>query len=121
MSGLDGGPHIEGGSDNTPDLLVPQESLSEAIDRLVKRGFRHSLCAQHGRLQDLETGKTYEPELLRIEETLRFEGDSDPDEQAVLFALRSPGGDALGTYSVVYGPATPPDDADVVIRLGGKS
>jgi hypothetical protein len=79
------------------------------------------LCARHGRLQDLETGKTYEPELLQIEETLRFEGDSDPDEQAVLFALRSPVGDALGTYSVVYGPATPPDDANVVIRLGGKS
>ena len=97
------------------------ESLSEALDRLSKRGFRSGLRAQDGSLRDLDTGEYYDPELLRIDEIVRFEGESDPDEQAILFALQSPGGKALGTYSVAFGPATPPDDGEVIRRLGRKA
>ncbi len=97
------------------------ESLSEALQRLSKRGFDHGLRAQNGNLRDLETGESYDPELLQIEELVRFEGESDPDEQAALFALRSPSGNPLGTYSVIFGPATPPDDGEVMRRLGRKS
>ncbi len=97
------------------------ESLSQAIQRLAEQGFAHGLSAQDGSLRDLTTGECYDPELLQIAEIVRFEGESDPDEQAILFALRSPGGRALGTYSVVFGPATPPDDGEVVRRLGRKS
>ncbi len=97
------------------------ESLSHAVARLAGSGYTHSLRAEHGKLHDLATGERYDPERLEIDEVVRFEGESDPDEQAVLFALRSPGGKALGTYSVVFGPATPPEDGDVVRRLGGRS
>ena len=97
------------------------ESLSHAIQRLAERGFTHDLRAEDGWMRDLATGECYEPELLTIDELVRFEGESDPDEQAVLFALRSPSGDALGTFSVVFGPAMPPEDGEVVRRLGEKS
>ena len=97
------------------------ESLSQALQRLAERGFRHDFRAEDGRLRDLETRESYDPELLEIDEVVRFEGESDPDEQAVLFALRSPGGIALGTWSVVFGAAMPPDDGEVVRRLGRKS
>ena len=96
------------------------ESFSDAIQRLGQRGFTHGLKAEGGRLCDLVTGEFFDPELLTIDEVVRFEGDSDPDEQVVLFALRSPQGGALGTYSAVFGPSTPPEDGDVVRRLGAK-
>jgi hypothetical protein len=97
---------------------MPPESLSQAIERLVARGFTHDLCARQGRLRDLSTGEFYDPALLGVDEVVRFEGDSDPDEQAILFAVLSPKGDALGTWSVVFGPAMPPEDGEVVRRLG---
>jgi len=96
------------------------ESFSGAIQRLHQRGFTHGLTAEGGRLHDLVTGEFFDPEILTIDEVVRFEGESDPDEQAVLFALRSPQGSALGTYSAVFGPSMPPDDGDVVRRLGAK-
>ncbi len=67
------------------------------------------------------TGEFFDPETLTIDEIVRFEGESDPDEQAVLFALLSPQGRPLGTYSAVFGPSMPPEDGDVVRRLGAKS
>lgn len=97
------------------------ETFSEAIERLDRRGFSHSLRAEGGRLHDLVTDEFFDPESLGVDEIVRFEGDSDPDEQAVLFALRSPRGGALGTYSAVYGPSMPPEDGDVVRRLGAES
>ena len=96
------------------------ESLSAAIQRLSDRGFTHGLRAEDGRIRDLATGESYDPEILTIDEVVRFEGESDPDEQAVLFSLRSPQGAALGTYTVVFGPSIPPEDGEVVRRLGAK-
>jgi hypothetical protein len=97
------------------------ESLTDAIRRLGRRGFTHALRAEHGALRDLATGESHAPELLEIDEVVRFEGESDPDEQAVLFALRSARGTPLGTYSAVFGAAMPPEDGEVVRRLGSKS
>jgi hypothetical protein len=96
------------------------ESLSEALRRVSKRGFTHALRAEHGALRDLATGETHDPELLEIDEMVRFEGESDPDEQAVLFAVRSARGTPLGTYSAVFGAAMPPEDGEVVRKLGSK-
>ena len=97
------------------------ESFSGAIQRLDQGGFTHGLMAESGRLHDLVTGESFDPETLTIDEVVRFEGESDPDEQAILFALRSPQGDALGTYSAVFGPSMPPEDGDVVRRLGARA
>src|SRR5688572_32523045 len=90
------------------------ESFSGAIQRLGQGGFTHGLMADGGRLRDLVTGDSFAPEALAIDEVVRFEGESDPDEQAILFALRSPQRDALGTYSAVFGPVMPPEDGDIV-------
>ena len=96
------------------------ESLSEALGRLASRGFTHDLLADGGRLRDVATGERHDPELLAIAEVVRFEGASDPDEQAILFALEAPSGAPLGTYATAYGPATPPEDVEVVRRIGVK-
>jgi hypothetical protein len=96
------------------------ESLSSAIARLEARGFRHSLRARRGVLRIVETDETLDPEKLRVDEIVRFEGETDPAEELVLFALRGPDGAPLGTYATMFGPATPPDDAAVVRRLGGS-
>jgi hypothetical protein len=101
-------------------MTVPLESMSAALHRLAARGFTHELVADDGRLRDVVTGERHDPELLSIAETVRFEGASDPDEQAILFALEASPGRPLGTYATAYGPAMPPEDAPVVRRLGLK-
>jgi hypothetical protein len=94
------------------------ESLIDAIERLAARGFSRSLRARGGVLEVVETGASHEPEALAIDEIVRFEGESDPAEELVLFALLGSDGTPLGTYASLYGPATSPEDAEVIHRLG---
>jgi hypothetical protein len=95
------------------------ESLAQAIARLERRGFLHSLRARCGELRAAGSGESFAPEDLEIDEIVRFEGDTDPAEEVALFALRGPDGAPYGTYASMYGPATPPEDAAVVRRLRG--
>lgn len=94
------------------------ETLAEAIARLVARGFRHDFRATPSGLLAVDTGDTYAPETLEVEELVRFEGSSDPGDESILFALRC-GTDGLkGTYAAAYGPSMDPDDAEMIRRLG---
>jgi len=93
------------------------ESLAAALERLARRGFRHSLRASAGGLREAESGARHAPESLAVDEIVRFEGETDPDEEVVLFALRGADGFPLGTYAAMFGPATPPEDVAVIRRL----
>lgn len=97
------------------------ESLAEALKRLNSAGYQRDLRARGGRLRDPATEEIFDPEILEVAETLRFEGESDPSEQVILFALRAADGAPLGCYSSVFGPGTPPEDVSVVRSLGARN
>lgn len=94
------------------------ETLSEALARLAAEGYREEFRAERDGLRALEAGCVHAPEELVIEETVRFEGTSDPSDEAVLFALRCTAHGTRGTYVVAYGPDTDARDAAMVQRLG---
>lgn len=93
------------------------ETLSEAVDRLSNAGYPDDFHAMPDGLRDRETGRIHAPESLVIENVLRFEGESDPADESVVFALSSPTQDLRGTYVVVYGPGIGALDAQMVRRL----
>ena len=91
------------------------KTLTEAIDQLGAQGyadtFRAEACGMRG------AACCHPPEDVRIEQALRFEDDSTPDEEVVVFALRCvPHGNG-GTYVVPHGPETPVEDAEAMLRL----
>jgi hypothetical protein len=51
-----------------------------------------------------------------IRETVRFEGDSNPDDEAILLALACVDG-CLGQYSAAFGPGTAAADVRALERL----
>jgi hypothetical protein len=97
---------------------MPMETLSQAVERLRTAGYRDDFRAERGGLRALESGCLHEPASLVVEEVVRFEGASDPGDEAVLFALRCEAHGARGTYVVTYGPYVDPLDAEAVRRLG---
>jgi hypothetical protein len=102
--------------DSMIDRLGAMETISEAVDRLAKRGFRETFQAdEDGSLRVAEV--VYAPEVLIVEEVVRFEGASDPQDEAVLFALRSPDGQTAGTLITTYGPQAEPALVEATRRL----
>jgi hypothetical protein len=94
------------------------ETISEALARLESAGFRDSFRAERGGLWALAARRFFAPESLVVEEVRRFEGESDPDDMAVLFALRSDSGDVRGTFTAEYGAKlADPEAAEVLRRL----
>lgn len=94
------------------------ETLTEAMRRLRAKGFVHDLRAsQGGQLRCGTCGSFSDPENYAITETIRFEGDSNPDDQAILLAVVCPSG-CLAQFSAAFGPTTSALDTEVLQRLG---
>jgi len=95
------------------------QTLREAIERLEKSGYVESFHVEgEGRLE-ASNGRSFEPDQLQVDEMLRFEGESDPADLSILFALRSADGKARGTFVAPYGPTNvDPATARVLQRLG---
>jgi len=93
------------------------ETLSEAIDRLRSAGYRDSFRPETRGLRALTADRLYAPEQLVVDEVVRFEGPTDPGDEAILFALRSDDGAVRGTYAAGYGSSVDPANAELVRRL----
>jgi|ERR1700720_1807079 hypothetical protein len=84
------------------ELHATYATLGGAVEDLTRRGFTERFRAVGGRLRALSTGEIIETEDLLIREYHRFEGISDPDDTAIVYALESTGG-VRGTVADAYG------------------
>ena len=81
------------------------ETLVEALEELKKKGYTHSFKIERGKAICIETNEEIYPKNMMIVEYHRFEGETDPSDMAVVFAIECSNGtngcivDAYGTYS----------------------
>jgi hypothetical protein len=92
------------------------DSLSDALAALNRAGFADDFYAEGELLRSRSRGSLYTPESMTVESFARFEGMSDPDDQAILFALSSKDG-IRGTYATAYGAGIDDQDAAIIARL----
>ncbi|WHZ24604.1 MAG: hypothetical protein OJF47_003716 [Nitrospira sp.] len=80
-------------------------NMTEAIQDLRKRGFVANFEFLDQEFRDVESEKTFTADELTILEHYRFEGASDPEDMAVVYAIESQDGtrgiiaDAFGVYA----------------------
>lgn len=95
----------------------PLETVTDALTRLRAEGFTNDFSAtSQGGLACSGCLATMDPAATRVHETVRFEGDSNPDDQDIVLAISCSSG-CKGVYSAAYGPATPPNDIAVLQKL----
>ncbi len=85
--------------------MAGYDSLSDVLADLEKRGFTHNFGVNEDRIESKEAGVALHPDEFEIVEFYRFEGMSNPDDSAVVYAIQSQTGlkgvlvDAYGVYS----------------------
>ena len=94
--------------------MQDKEELTSQVDvenMLNREGYiKDFRVNEDGRLCSMdEDKKTYGPEEVKIVNFYRFEGESDPDDMSILYALECSDG-TTGTISNSYGPMA---DADI--------
>src|SRR5437867_3179525 len=96
---------------------VPMETMIEAIERLRGCGYRTHLFAIGGaQLRCSGCGELFGAEVATVDEVVRFEGISNPDDQAILAAIVTPCRH-YGLFIAAYGVYTTANDADVLLAL----
>ena len=93
------------------------ESLSQAVDRLTAQGYTDDFRAEPDGMRAVVAGVLYRPESLVVEEIGRFEGISDPADEAIVLALHCREDGIKGTYTLPYGPEMGALDAEMMRRL----
>jgi len=90
----------------TKEELVEQKDLNTMVDcvnALVLQGFNENFKATEKGLQSLSSKITYKPEEVKILNFYRFEGNSDPEDNSILYAIETNDG-KRGTLADAYGP-----------------
>lgn len=93
-------------------------TVTEEIEALRRRGYTADFgVTRDGQLRCGTCGHTHRAEDARIESTARFEGPSNPDDQAIVFGLRCDVCGLAGVLVTAYGPTASAEEAAVVTAL----
>lgn len=91
------------------------EEIAALRDRGYVADFRFTAA---GQLRCDTCGHVVDPSGAVIECTARFEGASNPDDQAIVFGIHCTGCGARGVLVTAYGPTASAAEAAVVTGLG---
>ncbi len=86
---------------NTQDSKAHLTPLSVKLKELEEKGYQQEFVFAGGVLKDT-SGNTYQASELKIIEEHRFEGESNPDDMSILYAVKGQNG-VKGTVVTPYG------------------
>jgi hypothetical protein len=96
-------------------------TLVEALNDLKKRGYTYNFNLLEDCLECREEGITLSPNEFHITEVYRFEGESDPDDNTILYAIESEDGRLKGALVNAYGVYSDPLSAEMVSKLNREN
>ena len=83
------------------------KSLSTCLNKMISDGYEDDYKVTERGLESLQKGTVYKPEQVQVVNFFRFEGMSDPDDNAILYIIKTDDG-GKGTLIDGYGIYTEP-------------
>lgn len=96
--------------------MYAYDTITEAVSDLKKRGYTLDFNIRDNRLTSDHIDKDYGHEDFEIKEVYRFEGPSDPADEAVVFAIEAPSG-AKGILVNGYGAYADDENTEFLQQL----
>ncbi len=90
---------------------------AKVLEKLAKDGYKEDIKSSKKGLKLLSSGIEIAPEDVLVDKIYRFEGQTDLNDEEMIFAISLPRHGLKGTYLVAFGPMMDPQDADMVLRL----
>jgi len=93
-------------------------SMTTVEKKLKGQGYTHDFTVQDDRLttMDNDSARTFDPEETTIVDYFRFEGESDPDDMAILYVIETTDG-TKGTISSAYGVYANEDVDQFILKV----
>lgn len=96
------------------------DTVTDALSLLASKGYRADVQLIDGSLRWRDAGASCAPDEAVVEEMFRFEGESDPGDEMVVFGVRDPVTGVRGAVASAYGPAGDPEVIDHVKVLASR-
>jgi hypothetical protein len=97
--------------------MIEPESTSQVLKRLADQGYTEDFCTDKDGLKILPHNIVVDPDQIVVDKIYRFEGETDLDDEEIIFALSYPKLGLKGTFLVAFGPKMDTLDANIVLRL----
>ena len=92
------------------------QTVTEAVAALSKRGYDANFNLTKEYLACSEHNLQLRADEFAIDETYRFEGETDPGDEMIVYAVSSHGG-VKGILVNAYGPYADEASADIIAKL----
>ncbi|SEV79686.1 phosphoribosylpyrophosphate synthetase [Kaistella antarctica] len=92
-------------------------TLSETINGLVKIGYIHDFNIHEECIVCHQANVKLSPTEFQIDKVYRFEGESNPDDQSILYVISSPKFNIKGTLVNGYGISSDQETEKVIEKL----
>ncbi|MGV8878862.1 MAG: phosphoribosylpyrophosphate synthetase [Sphingobacteriaceae bacterium] len=79
------------------------ETLLDALNGLKAKGYTHDFNLSHDLIEVKSKGLALKPEEFEIDEFHRFEGESDPGDNSIVYGISSAKHDIKGVLVNAYG------------------
>lgn len=90
---------------NEHNSMPYMKSLANCLNQMIKEGYTEDFKITEQGLQSLNKTINYSPDQIQVVNFYRFEGESDPDDNAILYIIETNDG-AKGTLVDAYGVYT---------------
>ncbi len=95
------------------------ETLTDAISQLESLGYRSDFSFEDGAVQCPACATNHDPIRIVVRHTFRFEGDTDPGDEAIVLGVECPACGVKGIVVSAYGPDASPEFVALLQRLDG--
>lgn len=93
------------------------DTMSEAVNDLQKRGYDHDFNLADDCLECAQKNHRLKANEFEIDEVHRFEGETDPGDENVVYAISSNSGKVKGILVNAYGVYSDSISAEIVSKL----
>ena len=101
---------------NENNEMPYMKSLATCLNRMIKDGYKEDFKVTDDGLLGLQKNKLYKPDHVHIVNFFRFEGNSDPDDNAILYVIETDDG-ARGTLVDGYGIYADPQVEEFIKKV----
>ena len=93
------------------------ETVTDAVQLLDSMGYDSTVTVADRAVHCSSCGSAYSPDDIVVHHTFRFEGPSDPGDEAIVLGIEIPSCGARGVIVSAYGPDADPEFLHVVAAL----
>jgi hypothetical protein len=95
----------------------PPDTVTEAVALLASKGYVDDFRLSAEGIVDARTTEVHPLHNAVVDYTFRFEGDSDPGDEAIVLGVHCRDWDRKGVVVSAYGPGADPEHAALLVAL----